>query len=232
MGFHPSSPIMNIAMLSSLSSESILPLFPSLLGGKNASRMRLQLIDLQSLVQHLHRRESTLNSLLDQNDSASEHQAEDLEEYCTYLHALIRSVDGARNIPILRLAERWYKFRDAYLDLILLPPHLLMPYLDEKLQNLHEMLVNLENEIRNPNLEYCPAEFEYELTILKANHTRVHLLETLLKDMNPTNVLQDMIDSEDRMENSRFNHRFPDFCQARLMSATQFNQVERNMMRG
>ena len=218
-------------MFSDLSSEFLLPFFPSVLGGQNASRMRLQLIDLHSLVQHLHRRESTLNSLLDQNDPASEHQAEDLEEYCTYLHALIRSVDGARNIPIMRLAEHWYKFRDAYLDLILLPPHLLMPYLDEKIQNLHELLVNLENEIRNPNLEYCPAEFQYELTILKANHTRVHLLETLLKDMNPSNVLQDMIDAEDRMENSRFNHSFPDFCQARLMSATQFNQVERNMMR-
>lgn len=218
-------------MLSSLSSESILPLFPSMLGGKNASRMRLQLIDLHSLVQHLHRRESTLNSLLEQNDPASEQQADDLEEYCTYLYALVSSVDGARNIPIMRLAEHWYKFRDAYLDLILLPPHLLMPYLDEKVQNLHEMLRNLENEIRNPNLEYCPAEFEHELTILKANHTRVHLLETLLKDMNPSNVLQDMIDSDDRMENSRFNHRFPDFCQARLMSASQFNLVERNMMR-
>lgn len=223
--------MLNIAMLSNLSSESILPLFPSLLGGRNASRMRLQLIDAHALVEHLHRRETALNSLLDQNDPVSERQAEDLEEYCTYLHALIRSVDGARNIPILRVTERWYKFRDAFVDLILLPPHLLMPYLDEKIQNLHELLVNLENEIRNPNLEYTPEEFDHELAILKANHTRVHLVETILKGLNPSNVLRQMVESENRMDETRFNHRFPDFCQARLMSAGQFNQVERNLLR-
>lgn len=223
--------MLNVAMLSNLSTESILPLFPSVLGGKSASRMRLQLIDAHALVEHLHRREATLNSLLDQNDPASERQAEDLEEYCTYLHALLRSVDGARNIPILRVAERWYKFRDAFMDLILLPPHLLMPYLDEKIQNLHELLVNLENEIRNPNLEYRQQEFEHELAILKANHTRVHLLETILKELNPSNVLQQMDESDERMELTRFNHPFPDFCQARLMSATQFNQAERNLLR-
>ena len=220
----------NIAMFSNLSSESILPIFPSLLGGRNASRMRLQLIDAHSLVEHLHRREVTLNSLLDQNDSASERQAEDLEEYCTYLHALLRSVDGARNIPILRLAEQWYNFRDAFMDLILLPPHLLMPYLDEKIQNLHNLLVNVENEIRNPNLEYSSREFEHELEIVKTNHTRVHLLETLLKDMNPVNVLEEMTECENRMNQTRFDHPFPDFCQARLMSANQFNQSERNLM--
>ena len=222
--------MLNIAMLSNLSSESILPLFPSVLGGRNASRMRLQMIDAHSLVEHLHRRESALNALLDQNDPASEREAEDLEEYCTYLHALIRSVDGARNIPILRVSELWYKFRDAYVDLILLPPHLLMPYLDEKIQILHQLLVNLENEIRNPNLEYSPAEFDHELAILKANHTRVHLIETLLKDLNPSNVLRQMVESENRMEQTRFDHSFPDFCQARLMSATQFNQSERNLL--
>ncbi len=223
--------MLNIAMLSNLSSESILPLFPSVLGGRNASRMRLQLIDAHALVEHLHRRETTLNALLDQNDPASEREAEDLEEYCTYLHALLRSVDGARNIPILRVSELWYKFRDAYVDLILLPPHLLMPYLDEKIQKLHQLLVNLENEIRNPNLEYTPEEFDHELAILKANHTRVHFLETLLKDINPSNVLRQMVDSENRMEETRFDHPFPDFCQARLMSATQFNQSERNLLR-
>jgi hypothetical protein len=223
--------MLNIAMFSNLPSESILPLFPSIMGGRNASRMRLQLIDAHALIEHLHRRESTLNTLLEQNDPASEHQAEDLEEYCTYLHALIRSVNGARNIPILRVAELWYKFRDAYVDLILLPPHLLMPYLDEKIQKLHQMLVNLENEIRNPNLEYLPAELEHELAILKANHTRVHLIETILKDLNPSNALHQMTESEDRMELTRFDHRFPDFCQARLMSATQFNQSERNLLR-
>ena len=218
-------------MLSNLSSESILPLFPSVLGGRNASRMRLQLIDAHALVEHLHRRETTLNALLDQNDPASEREAEDLEEYCTYLHALLRSVDVARNIPILRVSELWYKFRDAYVDLILLPPHLLMPYLDEKIQKLHQLLVNLENEIRNPNLEYTPEEFDHELAILKANHTRVHLLETLLKDINPSNVLRQMVESDNRMEETRFDHPFPDFCQARLMSATQFNQSERNLLR-
>jgi hypothetical protein len=228
---YPPSPMLNIAMLSNLSSESILPLFPSVLGGRNASRMRLQLIDAHALIEHLHRRETSLNSLLDQNDPSSEHQAEDLEEYCTYLHALVRSVDGARNIPILRVAELWYKFRDAYVDLILLPPHLLMPYLDEKIHDLHHLLVNLENEIRNPNLEYSSAELEHEFAILKANHTRVHLIETLLKDMDPSNVLRQMAESEDRMDQTRFDHLFPDFCQARLMSATQFNQSERNLLR-
>lgn len=221
--------MMNLTMLSNLSSESLLPLFPSVLGGRNASCMRLQLIDAQSLMEHLHRREMTLNALLDQNDPASEHQAEDLEEYCTYLHALVRSVDGARNIPILRVAERWYKFRDAYMDLILLPPHLLMPYLDEKVQQLHELLMNLENEIRNPNLEYSAEELEYEFTIVNANHARVDLLENILKDINPFNALHQMTEAEERMNDRRIDRRFPDFCQARLMSATQFNQQERNL---
>ncbi len=213
------------------STESMLPIFPSVLGGQNASRMRLQLIDAQALIEHLRRREVSLNSLLNQNDSSSQHQAEDLEEYCTYLHALVRSVDGARNIPILRVAELWYKFRDAFVDLILLPPHLLMPYLDEKIQTLHQLLVNLETEIRNPNLEYSPAEFNHELAILHANHTHVDFIEALLKDINPSDVLNQMQDAEVRMSNTRFDHPFPDFCQARLMSATQFNQSERNLLR-
>jgi len=223
--------MITVPTISNLSSESMLPLLPSMLGGLNASRMRLQLIDAHTLLEHLHRRESTLNSLLEQNDSASERQAEDLEEYCTYLHALVRSVDGARNIPILRLAEHWYKFRDAYMDLVLLPPHLLMPYLDEKVQTLHTLLHTVENEIRNPNLEYSPAELAHELAIVNANHTRVLLLEVLLKDINPCHVLEEMTDMEILMSQTRFNHPFPDFCQARLMSATQFNQSERNLLR-
>jgi hypothetical protein len=218
---------MNMNMLSS---ESILPIFPSALGGQSASRMRLQLIDAHSLIEHLRRREVTLNSLLNQNDIASDRQAEDLEEYCTYLHALVRSVDGARNIPVLRLTERWYMFRDAFLDLILLPPHLLMPYLDEKIQHLHQLLMNFENELRNPNLEYSSAELEHEFAIVKANHTRVHLVETLLKNMNPSNAIEQMTDAENFMQDTRFHHPFPDFCQARLMSATQFNQSERNLL--
>ena len=220
----------NLTMFSNLSSESILPLFPSVMGGQNASRMRLQLIDAHSLVEHLHRRERVLNSLLNQNDPSLERQAEDLEEYCTYLHALVRSVDGARNMPILRLAECWYAFRDAFLDLILLPPHLLMPYLDEKIQNLHALLRAVENEVRNPNLEYSPVEFEYELAIVNANYARIHLMEVLLNDTNPSNVLNQMTESENRMNQHRFDHLFPDFCQARLMSATQFNQSEHNLM--
>jgi hypothetical protein len=139
-------------------------------------------------------------------------------------------VDGARNIPILRLAERWYAFRDAFLDLILLPPHLLMPYLDEKIQELHERLVLLGDEIRNPNLQYSSRELEHELAIVEVNHSRVNLVATLLRDMNPSAAIDQMTAAENIMQNTRFDHPFPDFCQARLMSATQFNQSEHNLM--
>jgi hypothetical protein len=66
---------------------------------------------------------------------------------------------------------------------------------------------------------------------VNANHTRVHLVEVLLKDMNLSNVLDQITDSENLLSQTRFNHPFPDFCQARLMSATQFNQSERNLLR-
>ena len=215
-------------MLSTLSADSILPLFPSILGGRNASKLRLQLIEGRSLPQHLRSNEDTLMNLLDTDNN--QRRAEDLEEYCTYLHTLVRSVDGARNIPILRLSESWYRFRDAYMDLFLLPPHLLMPYLDEKIQQLHNLLINVENEILNPNLDYCPEELEHEKALLKANHTRVYLLECILKDNPIRNALQQMVESEDRIERTRFDRRFPEFVQARLMSNTQLNQMEHNLM--
>ena len=220
--------MLNLPMLSTLSTDSILPLFPSILGGRNASKLRLQLIDARSLPHHLRANEDTLMNLLDTDNN--HRRAEDLEEYCTYLHTLVRSVDGGRNIPILRLTESWYRYRDAYMDLFLLPPHLLMPYLDEKIQQLHNLLVNVENEILNPNLDICPGELEHEKALLKANHTRVHLLECILKDNPIRNALQQMVEAEERIERTRFDRRFPDFVQARLMSSTQLNQMERNLM--
>ena len=217
-------------MLSTLSTDSILPLFPSILGGRNASKLRLQIMEARSLPEHLNNYQQTLMELLDNQDHPNNRRAEDLEEYCTYLHTLVRSVDGSRNIPILRVAESWYRFRNAYMDLFNLPPHLLMPYLDEKIQQLHNLLVNVENNILNPNLDYCAEELEHEKAILKANHTRIYLLECLLKDTPIRNALQQMVESEQRMDRTRFDRRFPDFVQARLMTNNQLNQMERNLM--
>jgi hypothetical protein len=222
--------MLNISMLTALSTDSYLPLLPSLLGGRYASKLRLQLIELQALPDHLRSYSDRLMNILDHEIPQNEREAEDLEEYCTYLHGLVRSVDGARGIPILRLAQSWYRFRDAYMELFLLPPHLLMPYLDQKIQRLHNLLVDVENEIRNPNLEYSEAEQEHERAILKANHTRVYLLECILKDDPLRNALQQMVEAEDRLERTRFDRRFPDYVQGRLMSNNQLNQMERNLM--
>jgi hypothetical protein len=222
--------MMNFAMLSTLSNDSILPLFPSILGGRNASKLRLQMIEARSLPEYLRLNDQDLMSLLNNENNQNLRRAEDLEEYCTYLHTLVRSVDGARNIPILRLSESWYRFRDAYMDLFILPPHLLMPYLDEKIQQIHNLLVNLENDILNPNLEYSPAELEHEKALIKANHTRVHLVESILKDNFIRNALQQMVEAEDWIERTRFDRPFPDYAQARLMTNSQLNQMERNLM--
>lgn len=221
--------MLNVPMLSTLSTDSILPLFPSILGGRNASKLRLQMIEARCLTEHLGNYHQTLEDLLNDPNHPNR-RAEDLEEYCTYLHTLVRSVDGARNIPILRVAESWYRFRNAYMDLFNLPPHLLMPYLDEKIQQLHDLLVNVENTILNPNLDYCPEELEHEKAILKANHTRIHLLECLLKDIPIRNALQQMVESEQRMDMTRFDRIFPDFVQARLMTNNQLLQMERNLL--
>jgi hypothetical protein len=116
------------------------------------------------------------------------------------------------------------------MDLFNLPPHLLMPYLDEKIQQIHNLLFNVENQILNPNLDYSRDELEHEKAILKANHTRIYLLECLLKDTPVRNALQQMVEAEDQMERTRFDRRFPDYAQARLMTNNQLNQMERNLM--
>ncbi len=222
--------MINIPMLSSLSADSVLPLLPSILGGRNASKLRLQMIDAQSLRDHLRTNEDTLMNLLSNENPHNHRRAEDLEEYCTYLHTLVRSYHDERTVPISNLTHTWYRFRDAYLDLFILPPHLLMPYLDEKIQRIHTLLNNVEDEIRNPNLDYTEAEREHEKALLKANHTRVYLLECILQDTPIRNALQQMVEAEDRIERTRFDRPFPDFVQARLMSTNQLNQMERNLM--
>ena len=219
--------MMNI--LSTLSPETILPVFPCVLGGINASRMRLQLIDLDSLVHHQQVQSGYLDALLADDLTSSGQEAEDLEEYCTYLHTLIRSVDGSRGIPMLHVAETWYRFRSAYLELFMLPPHLVLPYLREKIEALHALLNNHAEAMMNPNLELSRRVIEHEHAIINANRARIHLIEHILSEMNPSPVLRNMVNTEDALMNTRYDMRFPDFCQARLMTANQFNIAVRNL---
>lgn len=216
-------------LLSILSPESILPIFPAMLGGMNASRLRLQLIDPEALLHHQEIQSRYLDSLLDDDTQSTSQEAEDLEEYCTYLHALIRSVDGARGIPILHVTESWYRFRSAYLELFTLPPHLVMPYLNEKIQALHILLNQLEEVIRNPNLELSARQMEHEIAIIRANRTHIHLMQNISNDVNPSPMLRNMVVSEDSLNATRYNMRFPDYCQARLMTANQYNIGIRNL---
>ena len=218
---------MNI--LSNLSAEMILPVFPSLLGGVNASRMRLQTahpLRLSTLEQNKSER---LNQLLDRQDQASQVEAEDLEEYLTYVHTLRRSVDGSRGIPILHVAEAWYSFCEAYLDLSFQPSHLVVPYLDAKMTELDTLLNNLGTALQNPNLELSERIMEHEDAIWAANKARMQLVASLLAENDPTFELQNMARREDKVENTRVDIQFPDFCQARLMTAHQFNQAVHNL---
>lgn len=222
--------MLNLAALATMSPDSVLPLFPSVMGGMNATKMRLSLHHQNMLEGILNTKAERLNELLEQNDPASEHQAEDLEEYCTYLYALVQTHNGARGVPLTRVYDKWNAFRSAYMDLFLQPPHLTMPYLDAKIQELHNLLVLLENEIQNPNLDLDNQELEHELALIKANHTRVYLVECVLKDLNLANALRQMVECEDRLDQTRYNHTFPDYCQARLMSSNQYRQSERNLV--
>lgn len=222
--------MLNLAALATMSPDSLLPLFPSVLGGINATKMRLSIHHQNILEGILNSKTERLNELLEQNDPASERQAEDLEEYCTYLYALVVTHNGGRGVPMTRVYDKWNAFRSAYMDLFLQPPHLTMPYLDVKIQELHNLLVLLENEIQNPNLDLDNQELEHELALIKANHTRVYLVECVLKDLNLANALRQMVECEDRLDQTRYNHPFPDYCQARLMSNNQYRQSERNLV--